>query len=121
MFVAKKTKLTQHFLGDSITNTISPQQVAAFVEKIYHRRDFAGFSGDRPFIDSAWAQRCFGKWRTAMAGVYAWRANNTEDPSERSRMRKAASGAYAQAFLIGPIIRSRLWLGQDAHRRPKNR
>src|SRR5208282_3016207 len=58
--------------------------------------------GDRKFIQNDYAKRMFGKWRNSIAGIYAWRANNSKTADEQKRMLKEADFAYRQAWALCP-------------------
>ena len=90
-------------IGSWITNETRVPDIARWVEKTYLRHNFAGFSGDRKFIRDDQAQKSFSKLRSAVAGIYNWRANAAPIGSpERERMLKAADLAYRQAFAFCP-------------------
>jgi hypothetical protein len=91
-------------VGNWITYDTPVKDIAAFIEKIYLRRDFNGFTGDRKFVHDEDAQKAFSKLRTAIAGVYAWRINdpNNHNPVARARMLKEADFAFRQAFAYCP-------------------
>jgi len=44
----------------------------------------------------------FGKWRSSIAGIYAWRASNSKSSDEQKRMLKEADFAYRQAWALCP-------------------
>ena len=67
------SKYSERLIGNWITYDTSVKEIAAFVEKVYLRRDFSGFKGDRAFVRDDQAQKSFSKLRNAIAGMYAWR------------------------------------------------
>jgi len=67
------SKYTERTIGNWITYDTSVQQIADWVEKIYLRSDYSGFTGDRKFVRDDDAQKAFSKLRSSQAGVYAWR------------------------------------------------
>ena len=67
------SKYSERFIGNWITYDTSVQQIADWVEKVYLRNDFSGFTGDRKFVRDDDAQKAFSKLRSSQAGVYAWR------------------------------------------------
>src|SRR5205807_2441264 len=78
--------------------------IAAFIEKVYLRRDFTGFKGDRKFVRDDQAQKAFSKLRSSIGGVYAWRIAdpNNHNPVVQQRMIKEADFAFRQAFAFCP-------------------
>ncbi|HOX56429.1 MAG TPA: DUF2723 domain-containing protein [Candidatus Paceibacterota bacterium] len=95
---------SQRLIGNWITYDTSVEEIAAFVEKVYLRRNLRGFKGDRKFLRDDQAQKSFSKLRSAIAGVYAWRINDPEnqDPTVRQRMIKEADFAFRQAVAFCP-------------------
>ncbi len=98
------TQYSQRLIGNWITYDTSVKDIAAFVERVYLRRDFRGFKGDRRFIRDDQAQKAFSKLRSSIAGLYAWRVNDPEnqDPVAQQRMIKEADFAFRQAFAFCP-------------------
>jgi Tfp pilus assembly protein PilF len=62
----------------------------------------AGVRGDRAFFRHAWAGEPYARARSAIAGLYHWRAGHAQDPAERGRYAAAADHAYRQAFVLCP-------------------
>jgi tetratricopeptide (TPR) repeat protein len=90
-------------IGSWLTNETRLEDIAGWVEKTYLRHNFNGFTGDRKFIHDDDAQKSFSKLRSAVAGIYNWRANAAPPGSpERERMFKAAELVYRQAFAFCP-------------------
>jgi beta-lactamase regulating signal transducer with metallopeptidase domain len=89
-------------IGDWLTDDASVAQVAAFVEKVQLKRDFSGFKGDPQFVQSDYAQRMFSKFRSSIAGLYAWRLNHAADPADKERMAREADFAFRQAWALCP-------------------
>ena len=67
------SKYSERMIGNWITYDTSVQQIADWVEKVYLRNNFSGFTGDRKFVRDDDAQKAFSKLRSSQAGVYAWR------------------------------------------------
>ena len=67
------SKYSERLIGNWITYDTSVQQIADWVEKIYLRNDYSGFTGDRKFVRDDDAQKAFSKLRSSQAGMYAWR------------------------------------------------
>jgi thioredoxin-like negative regulator of GroEL len=106
-------KYSDRLIGNWITYDTPVQKIADFAEKVYLRRDFSGFSGDRKFIRDDSAQKAFSKLRSSIAGIYAWRLGLTsgaptppqylpKSEAERQRIIKEADFAFKQAFAYCP-------------------
>ena len=67
------SKYSERLIGNGITYDTSVQQIADWVEKVYLKNDYSGFTGDRKFIRDDDAQKAFSKLRSSQAGMYAWR------------------------------------------------
>lgn len=89
-------------IGGWLAEETPVQTVAEFANRVYARGDLGGFNGDRKFIQNDYAKRMFGKWRSSIAGIYAWRANNSKSPGDQKRMLKEADFAYRQAWALCP-------------------
>ena len=99
-------KQLQPMIGDWLTYDTPVKDVAAFVDKIYLKRDFSEFQGDRRFVedtDTRQQQRIFSNLRNAIGGLYAWRAEHTTDPAEKARMVREADFAFRQALALWPF------------------
>lgn len=94
---------SKRLIGDWVTYDTTIQEIAEFVDKVYLRRNFAGFTGDRKFIRDDNAQKAFSKLRSSIGGLYAWRHANTAPGSpEQQRMLKEADFAFRQALAYCP-------------------
>src|SRR5581483_7318456 len=90
-------------IGDWIQDNTSIREIADWSERIYLRRNFAGFAGDRRFIRDDQAQKSFSKLRSSIAGLYNWRiAAARPGTPERQRMIHEADFAFRQAFALCP-------------------
>ena len=89
-------------LGPWLESETSVQEVAAFVDKVYVKRDLDGFNGDRQYLEDVSAQKAFSKLRSSIAGVYSWRMQNSTNAEEQQRMSKAADYAFRQAYALCP-------------------
>lgn len=89
-------------IGDWLTYDTSVAQVNAFVERVYLNHELSDFSGDRVFLQDAWAQKTFSKERGSIGGLYAWRAVAAKTSEEKERMNKEAYFALRQAFALCP-------------------
>ena len=47
----------------------SLKEINDFIEKVYLRRDFSGFKGDRKFVRDDQGQKAFSKLRSSIAGI----------------------------------------------------
>ena len=93
---------TGELIGNWLTNNTSVKEVCNFADKVFLDKNLDGFNGDRGFAKNEQAQKTFSKLRSSLAGVYAWRAGQTRDADERSRMREAADLAFRQAYALCP-------------------
>jgi tetratricopeptide (TPR) repeat protein len=111
------SKYSERMIGNWITYDTSVQQIADWVEKVYLRNDYSGFTGDRKFIRDDDAQKAFSKLRSSQAGVYAWRLrllfpNPPPDPqympyrpktdAEVEALRRECDFAFKQSFAFCP-------------------
>lgn len=96
------SRYSERLIGNWIREETTVEEVCAFVERVYHRRDYSGFTGDRKFIRDSDAQKSFSKLRTSTAGLYAWRVTNSKTAVEQQRALKEADFAFRQAFAFCP-------------------
>ncbi|HEX7576522.1 MAG TPA: DUF2723 domain-containing protein [Verrucomicrobiae bacterium] len=111
------SKYSERLIGNWITYDTSVQQIADFVEKIYLRNDYSGFTGDRKFVRDDDGQKAFSKLRSSQAGIYAWRLrllypNMPIDPkylpyrpksdAEVQQLYREGDFAFKQAFAFCP-------------------
>ena len=78
------------------------REVCAFAEKVFMKRDPEGFSGDPKFVQNDHPPKMYSKLRSSIGGLYAWRANNAKDATEKNRMQREADFAFRQAFALCP-------------------
>ena len=76
------TRYSERLIGNWITYDTTVKEIAAFVEKVYLRRDFQGYKGDRKFVRDDQAQKAFSKLRSSIGGVYNWRIANAKPGTE---------------------------------------
>ncbi len=96
-------KQLQPMIGDWLTYDTPVKELAGWTERVRLKHDFSGFTGDRRFIeDTRGQQRIYSKLRTAIGGVYAWRADHAADPAEKERMTREADFAFRQALALWP-------------------
>jgi tetratricopeptide (TPR) repeat protein len=96
------TKFSERLIGNWITYDTPVKDIAAFVEKVYLRRNFSGFKGDRRFVRDDQAQKAFSKLRSSIGGVYNYRIGTAKPGPEQQRMIKEADFAFRQAFAFCP-------------------
>ena len=97
------SQYSQRLIGNWITYDTPIKDIAAWVEKVYLRRNFRGFTGDQAFIRDDQAQKAFSKLRSSIAGMYNWRVMNAKPGSaDYQRMLKEADFAFRQAFAFCP-------------------
>jgi hypothetical protein len=89
-------------IGDWLNTGTSVEEVAAFAEKVYAKKDFNGFKGDPRFIQNSDAQKMFSKERSSIGGLYAWRAQHATNAAEKKRMSDAADFAFHQSLALCP-------------------
>ena len=98
------SKYSERLIGNWITYDTPVKEIAAWVEKVYLRRDFSGFTGDRKFIRDDQAQKAFSKLRSSIGGVYNWRVATSKPGSpQQQRMLKEADFTFRQAFAFCPF------------------
>jgi tetratricopeptide (TPR) repeat protein len=104
---------SERLIGDWIDYDTPVKEIAAFAEKVYMRRNFGGFKGDRKFVRDDQAQKAFSKLRSSIGGIYSWRlgfSSGAPTPpqyiakteAERQRMIREAEFAFKQAFAFCP-------------------
>ncbi|HTL16520.1 MAG TPA: DUF2723 domain-containing protein, partial [Patescibacteria group bacterium] len=90
-------------IGNWISYDTSIREIADWSERVYLRRNFKGFTGDRKFIRDDQAQKSFSKLRSSIGGLYNWRVTTTSPGSpERQRMIREADFAFRQSFALCP-------------------
>lgn len=116
---------SERLIGNWITYDTPVKEIVDFAERLYLRRDFTGFKGDRKFARDDQAQKAFSKLRSSIGGVYAWRVAEatsklyylqTRPPQEQAALRgeiarwsairdriiKETDFAFRQAFAFCP-------------------
>ncbi len=96
------SQYSKRLVGNWINYDTRINVIADFVETVHHRRDYSGFIGDRKFIRDDDAQKCFGRLRGSIAGIYDWRFRHAKDSVEQARMLREADFAYRQAVALCP-------------------
>jgi hypothetical protein len=95
-------KYVTPMIGGWLDKDTPVKEVAAFAEKIYVKKDLGGFTGDPQFIQNEYSCKMFSKLRSAIASLYAWRAQHATSAAEKKRMNDAADFAFRQAFALCP-------------------
>jgi hypothetical protein len=96
------TNEIQPMIGGWLRDETSLKEIAAFAKKTFGRGELEDFTGDTNFINNAYSQSMFSKSRSAIAGLYDWRAQHVNDTAEKNRMARAADFAFRQAWVLCP-------------------
>jgi tetratricopeptide (TPR) repeat protein/phage shock protein PspC (stress-responsive transcriptional regulator) len=96
------SQYSDRLIGNWITYDTTVQEICDFALRVYDRRNYKGFTGDRKFIRDDQAQKSFSKLRSSIGGLYAWRYLNETDPTLRDRMFREADFAFRQALAFCP-------------------
>jgi len=97
------TKQQAAMIGDWLKAETPVSEVCDFVEKVFLKKDLAGFRGDTAFVRSDFTTKMYSKLRCSIAGVYNWRIANSSSPEEQQRMIKEADYAFRQSFAFCPV------------------
>jgi hypothetical protein len=92
----------KRWIGGWLTAETPVKEVCAFTEKIFMRKDYAGFEGDADFVRNDYITEIYSKLRSAQAGVYQWHIEHSSSSEEKQRMRQEADFAFRQAFVLRP-------------------
>jgi len=108
-------------IGPWLDHSTPLDDVVAFTQRVLRDHDLRRFHGDQAFLADRPARQAFAKLRLAIAGVYAWRAQQTEPNANHDAIRTAADLAFRQAFALAPdlpevIIRYATWLETEGRR-----
>lgn len=96
------TQYSERLIGNIVNYDTTIQQICDFAEKVYLRKDFRGYKGDRAFVRDNDAQKAFSKLRSSIGGLYANRLQTSRNPAEQQRMLKEAEFALKQSFAFCP-------------------
>jgi thioredoxin-like negative regulator of GroEL len=103
------SRYSERLIGNWITYDTSIQEICDFAERVYLRRDFKGFQGDRKFVRNSVAQKSFSKLRSAIGGLYSWRLSPDCPPelrpqglAEQELVLREAEFALRQAYAYCP-------------------
>lgn len=100
-------RLVTEVLGISLDDSTVPE-LAAFVQRVYVRKDLNGFKGDPLYVQNDYAKKIFSKLRCSIAGIYAWRLGpaspefKPDNEADTERLVKQADLAFRQAFALCP-------------------
>jgi tetratricopeptide (TPR) repeat protein len=97
------SRYSERLVGNWITYETPVKEICDFARRVYRRRDYTGFTGSKEFIRDDNAQKAFSKLRSAIGGVYFWRAQNARVPAEHGRVLKEAEFAFKQSFAYCPF------------------
>jgi tetratricopeptide (TPR) repeat protein len=101
-------QFSKRLTGDFIDYDTPIKDITDWIEKVYVRHDFTGFTGDRKFIYDDDGQKAFSKLRSSIGGIYSWRLSQAppeyqpKDAAERARLVKEAEFTFKQAFAFCP-------------------
>jgi hypothetical protein len=95
-------RFTGQLIGHWMTEDMSVQEVCDFAERVYLWKELGAFREDRAFVGNDAAQKAFSKLRSAIGGVYVWRAAHAKSGEEKTRMQKEADFAFRQALVLCP-------------------
>ena len=91
-------------IGDWLNADTSIEEIAAFAEKVYVKKDLSGFTGDSQFIQSEeCARECFQSYEVPSANFTRGAHRHTTDDGEKERMNDEADFAFRQAWALCPI------------------
>jgi len=96
-------RFSERLIGDWISYETPVQEVCDFAVRVYERKNYEGFGGDRKFVRDKQAQKAFSKLRSSIGGLYSWRATSAgTNATEQLRVLKEAEFALKQAFAFCP-------------------
>lgn len=103
------SKYSDRLIGNWIDYDTPMKEICDFAERVYLRRDFTGFKGDRKFVRDGVAQKSFSKLRSAIGGLYAWRLSQEcpvelrpKTPAAQQLLLRETEFALRQAFAYCP-------------------
>ena len=96
-------------VGNLVNDETSVSDLVASVERVYVRHDLKGFTGDPAYVANHYAKAMLSKWRSSIAGIYAWRLA-TNSPAEyqpktdaaRQGLMQQTDLAFRQGFALCP-------------------
>jgi hypothetical protein len=93
---------SREMVGDWLKPETPVNDVCEFAAKIFGRQELSEFRGDPKYVQNTNACAMFSKLRSAIAGVYAWRAAQAPEAAEKKRMIAAADFGFRQAYALCP-------------------
>ena len=96
------SKYSDRFIGNWITYDTPVKDICDFALRVYQRRDLKNFKGSPMFVRDDNAQKAFSKLRSAIGGLYFYRASTAKNPGEYQRVMKEAEFAFKQSFAFCP-------------------
>jgi hypothetical protein len=102
-------RLTADLIGDWITDKTSVKEICDFAERTYLRTNLTNFKGDTGFARNSDAQKAFSKLRSSIGGLYAWRAAQATEESEKRQMNESADAAFREDFALCPSLPEALY------------
>ncbi|MBG88045.1 MAG: membrane protein [Verrucomicrobiales bacterium] len=100
------SQYSTRLVGDVIDYDTPIKEITDMINRVFLRRDYTDFKGDRKFIRDDNAKKAFSKLRSAIGGGYFWRINHAQAKGnmvEQARMIKEADFAFKQAFAFCPF------------------
>ena len=93
----------ERLIGNWISYETTMDDICEFAEQVYLRGKFRGFMGDMKFLRDDDAQKSFSKLRSAIGGLYWWRASNANTAEEQQLLLREAEFAAKQAYALCPF------------------
>lgn len=90
-------------IGNWITYETSMDDICDFALEVYLRGNFKEYRGDMKFLRDDDAQKSFSKLRSAITGLYWWRANSTTSAEEQQLLLREAEFSAKQAYALCPF------------------
>jgi len=96
-------------IGDWLGSKTSLADICEYAQKVFARKDLANFKGDPRFLAQKSNYMPYSHWRSAIAGMYAWRLSpqcpasyQPKDAASRKRLTAAADLAFRQTLALCP-------------------
>ncbi len=89
-------------LGDWLQADTPVKTVCEFARRVYRNKNLEGFKGDPVFVGNDYSMKAYSKLRSAIAGLYAWRAKQASNPEEKRLLQQEAMLAFRQALALCP-------------------
>ncbi|MDI9401022.1 MAG: DUF2723 domain-containing protein [Verrucomicrobiota bacterium] len=97
------SRYMERLIGNWISYETTMDDICEFAEQVYLRGKFRGFMGDMKFLRDDDAQKSFSKLRSAIGGLYWWRASNANTAEEQQLLLREAEFAAKQAYALCPF------------------